>query len=191
MKLRGQALIIVAVALTVGLLVLALAVDGGRIYLERAELRRSAQASADAGIGWVSERMVTLVVPRQTEAALRAPCMPDGDFGSESASCTATPEPKDISHWLTDDDRATLVAPAVRATAQAIAQEYAERNGVRRSDPEVTAFHVRYPYGYDPDGPSLRMWVQLRRKTVILLAGLLGESFVELPAEGLSEVPQR
>lgn len=191
MRSRGQVLVIVAVALTVGMFVLALAVDGGRVYLERSDLRRAAQVSADAGVSWVSEQMVTLAVPRQTEAALHAPCLADGEYGSEGGSCTATPEPADIEHWLTDDDRATLIAPEIKATARAVAGEYAARNGIRSADPTVTEFRIEYPFNYDPEGSTLQMWVSLRRRTTILLAGLLGETFVELPAEGLSEVPQR
>lgn len=191
MRAYGQVLVIVAVTLMVGLFLLALAVDGGRLYLERARLARSAQAAADAGSGWVAERMVTQVVSRQTEAASLPPCLIYGDFGDEHASCTATPEADSIQHWLTEEDRATLTAPGARATVEAIALEYARRNGLRAEDPRVTELVVDYPYGYDPKRKRLQVWVEVSRRTTILLAGLLGENFVELRAEAVSEIPQR
>lgn len=188
---RGQVLVVIAVLLMVMLLLLAVAVDGGRLYIERGRLARAAQAGADAGMSWVGEQMATLAVPRQTEAAGRPPCVPDAGYGTPGATCTATPLPQNIPQWLTDDDRATLVSPPIRETARAVALDYAARNGLRASDPQVRRLEAVYPYAYDPQGPVLRLLVRATRRATVLLAGLLGREFVDLTAEGLSELPQR
>jgi hypothetical protein len=91
MKPHGQVIAIVAFLLMVLLLLLAVAVDGGRLYIERARAARTVQSAADAGIGLVGEEMVTLAVPRQTAAAVKPACVPDAGFGTPEASCTATP----------------------------------------------------------------------------------------------------
>jgi hypothetical protein len=39
--------------------------------------------------------------------------------------------------------------------------------------------------------PVVRILVTLRRRATILLAGLLGEEWVDLDGQGLSQVPQR
>lgn len=191
MKERGQVLVVVAVLLIAGLFLLALAADGGRLYVERIRLRRAAQSSANAGIGWVSEQMVTLAVPRQTQAAQRSPCVPDGDYGEQGATCTATPLPEDIHHWLEDEDRETLVSPDVRDRVVDVARDYAERNDVRAGGPDSVELEIDYPHRYREDSPVIQLQVVVRRRTMILLAGLLGSESVWLEAIGLSEVPQR
>lgn len=190
MMARGQMIIVVALAIMVSVIVLALAVDSGRLYIERARLDRAAQSASDAGIGWVAEQMVTQALPRQTDAAARSPCVPDADYGETSATCTATPRPDEIAHWLTDDDRATLVAPRARATAQAVSLEYAGRNGFDPVDPDVSV-QVLYPYLYDVGSPSLQLLVRIRREAPVLWGAFLGADQITLPGEGLSEIPYR
>lgn len=191
MRPGGQVIVIVAVALMVFLLLLAVAVDAGRLYIERGVLDRSAQSAADAGLGWVSDQMVTRAVIRQTEAALQPPCVPDGGFGSTSATCTATPQPAEVPHWLNDEDRATLVSADYQSTAEAVAADYARRNGLDRSGPGVEALEFEYPYNYSATAPTLQFMVRVQRRVVILLAGLLGRTSVDVPGRGLSELPQR
>lgn len=191
MRSRGQVLVIVAVLLMVGMLLLALAVDAGRLYVEQGQLERSAQAAADAGIGWVAEQMVTQAIPRQTAAAGAPSCVIDGEFGSSSASCTATPPPERVPLWLADDDRATLAAPAVQLTAQTIAGSYAASNGLDGADPSIEQLEVIYPYADGPSADSLAMLVRVRQRAVILLAGLLSDRYVHLTAESVSEISLR
>jgi hypothetical protein len=191
MTTRGQVIVIVAVLLMVLLLLLAVAVDGGRLYIERARTVRAAQAAADAGIGRVGDEMVTLAVPRQTEAALRPACVPDAGFGTPGASCTATPNPGEVNHWLTDDDRATLVAPEMQTAVAAEALNYAGRNGLRESDPETLSLEVAYPHDYDTSGSVVQLLVSVKRRATILLSGLLRLDSVTLESNGLSELPQR
>ena len=177
MKTRGQMLVVIALLLMVLLMLLAVAVDGGRLLIERARLRRSAQSAADAGIGLVAEQMVTQAAARQTQAALLPTCAPAGP-------CTPTPPLNDVPGWLTEDDRATLVAPPMQTQVAAEARDYAQRN-------EFPQAEVSYPEGYDPGAPVVRILVTLRRRATILLAGLLGEEWVDLAEQGLSQVPQR
>lgn len=191
MKNRGQVIVIVAFLIMVGLFLLALLVDGGRLYLLRGRAQRSAQAAADAGMGLVAEHMVTLAVPRQTQAASLSSCLPDGDFGDSGASCTATPEPAAIAHWLTDEDRQALAEPEAQATVEALALEYANRNDFSSSDPTVLELEADYPYQYQPEAETVRLRVLIRQRAVVLLAGLLGRDFVDLPVEAVSELPQR
>ncbi len=191
MRAKGQVVVIVAIALTAILGLLAVAVDGGRLYIQRNRLNRRAQSAADAGIGWVAEQMVTLAVPRQTEAAGMAPCVPDGDFGESGARCTATPRPAEIPHWLNDDDRATLVSPQAQATVEAVGREYAARNGLVSTAPEIEALAFTYPYAYDPDGPTLSLRSTVRQRARVLLVGLLGTEFARIERVGQADVPQR
>ncbi|MGD2162041.1 MAG: pilus assembly protein TadG-related protein [Anaerolineales bacterium] len=188
MRKRGQILIIVAVLIPVTLLLLAVAVDSGRIFIERGRVQRAAQSGADAGISVVAERMVTLAVARQTVFASTP--SPTG-----LATMTATPPPSDVQAWLTDDDRATLVAPEVQATAAAEARIYASQNGYDVGDPQTLLVEVTFPQpGYDPYDrgvDSLNLFVKIHRRTTVLLAGLLGESLINLESEAQSEIPQR
>lgn len=177
MKPRGQMLIVVAILLMVVLIILAVAVDGGRLLAERARLRRAAQAAADAGIGLVAEAMVTQAAARQTQAAALPTCAPAGP-------CTPTPALNDVPGWLTDEDRAALVAPPMQTQVAAEAVQYAQYNGFPQAE-------VSYPQTYDPAAPVVRIQVTLRRRATILLAGLLREEWVDLIAPGLSQVPQR
>lgn len=170
-------LVVVALLLMVVLLLLAVAVDGGRLMVERTRVRRAAQAAADAGIAVVAEQMVTQAAARQTQAALLPTCAPAG-------LCTPTPPLNDVPGWLTDDDRATLVAPPMQTQVAAEAEDYAQRN-------EFPQAEVTYPESYDPGAPAVRILVTLRRHATILLAGLLGEEWVDLAGQGLSQVPQR
>ncbi len=191
MSKRGQVVVIVAIVLTVILTLLAVAVDGGRLFIQRNRLNRAAQSAADAGIGWVAEQMVTKAVPRQTEAAGRPPCVPDAEYGETGANCTATPQPGEIAHWINDDDLATLVGPEVEKTAEAVAMEYAARNGIDETDPEIEALTLTYPYAYDPDGPTLSFRAYVRQRVTVLLVGLLGTEFASIEGVGQAEIPQR
>lgn len=182
---RGQVVLIVAVLIPVVLLFLAVAVDAGRLYIEKARLERALQSGADAGMSLAAEQMVTLVVARQTDIASTP--TPDSPLPG-----TPLPSPDDLYAWLTDDDRATLVSPANRAAVQAEALEYAARNGVDSSDPEILEIAVIYPQGgFDPYNEgitSLRLELNARRRMTILLAGLLGREFTELSGEAMSEL---
>lgn len=191
MKARGQVAVIVAVLLMVLLLLLAVAVDGGRLYIERARAARAAQAAADAGIGLAGEAMVTLAVPRQTQAAAQPACVSDAGYGTPQASCTATPFPGEVHYWLTDDDRATLVGPEMQTAVAAEALDYAGRNGLTEADPDTLSLTVVYPRDYDPDGPALQLLVSVKRRATILLSGLLRLDSITLESHGLSELPQR
>lgn len=188
MKHRGQILIIVAILIPVTLLLLAVAVDSGRIFIERGRMQRAAQSGADAGISVVAEEMITLVVARQTIFASTSSPTPPGTM-------TATPPPGDVAAWLDDEDRATLASPLIQATAAAEARDYASRNGYDSGDPQTLLVEVTFPQpGYDPTDSgekTLNLFVMIRRRTTVLLAGLLGESLILLDSEAQSEIPQR
>lgn len=188
MKKQGQVLIVVAVLIPVLLLFLAVAVDAGRIFIDRAGLQRSAQAAADAGISVVAEHMVTLAVARQTIMASTPSPTPPGTM-------TATPVLNNIQAWLNDEDRQALTADPLRGTAVAEALHYAQRNGVDPFQPEILRLEIQYPQpGYDSGDPSihaLRILVEIERRTTVLLVGLLGESFMDIKAASQSEIPQR
>jgi hypothetical protein len=188
MNRRGQVLILVAVLIPVALLLLAVAVDAGRLYIEQGQVKRAAQAAADAGISVVAEQIVTLAVARQTHlAGTWTPTRP--------ATRTATPPLRQAFGWLSDEGRAALVSEPLRSTPEAAALGYALRNCLDPDDPSTLELRVTYPQaGYDPRDPSistLDFLVTVRRRVSILLAGLLGRDFVELEVEAQSQVPQR
>ena len=188
MRKRGQILIIIAFLIPALLLFLAVAVDAGRLFIERSRMKRAAQGAADAGISIIAEQMVTQVVARQTiEASTPSPMPP--------ALITATPALGDLQAWLTNEDRATLVSPPVQTTAGVEARFYASANGFNIADSQTIAVEYKFPQdGFDPeddDIKTLRFSVFIKRREVILLAGLLDVSFVHLDVEGVSEFPQR
>jgi hypothetical protein len=154
-------------------------------------MERAAQAAADAGVAVVAEQIVTLAIPRQTEAAARPACVPDADYGTPGASCTATPLPARAQHWLTDDDRATLVAPPVQTEAAAEALAYAAVNRADPGEAGVLGVDVEYPYAYRPQDAGLQILVSIHARLSMLLAGLLGVDQVPFDVEALSEIRQR
>ena len=188
MSRRGQVVVIIAVLIPIVLLLLAVAVDGGRLYAENARLERALQSGSNAGISVVAEQMVTLAVARQTVMA----GMPSPEPPILS---TPTPPLDDVVAWLTNDDRATLVSALLNATAQAEAMAYAARNGIDFTDPEILEIDVIYPQtgfnAYDDSIIMLRLKLMATRRTRILLAGLLGREFVELSGEAISELRVR
>ena len=188
MRKSGQVLIFFAILLPVLLILLALAVDAGRLYIERDRMKRSAQSAADAGISLVAEQMVTQVVLHQTETAMSFPVPPE-------TSETPTPRGDHITTWLTDEDRSTLVAPPIQTASAQQALEYARLNGFDLIHPDVRCIEIRYPQiGYLPEDPSqqeLQFQVTFCRETTVLLAGLLGERFVDLRVHAISVIPQR
>ncbi len=191
MTRRGQVIVVVAILLMIVLLLLALAVDVGRLFVERSRMERAAQAAADAGIAVVAEQIVTLAVPRQTEAAARPACVPDAGYGTPGASCTATPLPSRAEHWLTENDRATLVAPPLQTEASAEALAYAAINRADPGEAGVLGVDVEYPYAYRPQDAGLQILVSIHARLSMLLAGLLGVDEVPFDVESLSQIRQR
>jgi hypothetical protein len=135
--------------------------------------------------------MVTQAGPRQTEAAARPACVPDAGYGTPGASCTATPQPERAEQWLTDEDRATLVAPAMQTQAAAEAFAYAAANRAATANPGVLDVQIDYPFGYQPSDAGLQVRVSILARLTYLLAGLLGDDEVDVGVEVISEIPQR
>jgi hypothetical protein len=182
----GQVIILVAILIIAVLTLLALILDGGRLLIERSRMRGAAQAAADAGLGPAAEAMVTLMIPRQTEAAGRPACQPDGEYGDQGASCTATPPPNEMASWLTDEDRETLRGETMQTQVAGVAGAYAQRNGY-----EPAAVAVEYPYHRSDHAAPISIRVVIRRQMVILMAGLLGPGHIPISAEALSEIAGR
>lgn len=178
MNYRGQILVIVAVLLVVALLLLAVVVDAGRLYIERARLKRAAQAAADAGIGVAAEHMVTLAVARQTQVAMSSTASPP-------LTATPTPPLSDVAAWLSDDDRQHLIAPAIQSTVVAEALGFAMANGLESYETQID-----YPFQYEPQGSHLRIRVDTGHRFEVLLAGLLDPDLVRLRVEAVSQIPQ-
>jgi hypothetical protein len=108
---------------------------------------------------------------------------------------TATPFPGDVQGWLTDEDRRALTTDPLRGTAVAETLLFAQHNQIDLSSPGILRLEVKFPQsGYDPVDSGtrvLRFLVEVERRTAVLLAGLLGESFLNIEVEGQSEIPQR
>ncbi len=185
---RAQVLVMVAVFLMVVLMLLALSVEMGRLSRERHHLQGVADAAAKAGMLVVADQMVTLAVAQQTQAALN-PCVPDAGYGTPGATCTATPPPDIVPAWLNDDDRATLISPAMRTQVAQSVQTQLARNGYGPGDLEV---QVQYPYRYHPADTEVRLFLRLRKEIQGLLAHLLGwNRDLPVSAETQQELPQR
>ncbi|OGO46505.1 MAG: hypothetical protein A2Z30_03255 [Chloroflexi bacterium RBG_16_64_43] len=191
LRARGQAVILVAVALIGLLMLLAWVVDSGRLFAERQRLTRAVEGAAKAGMVVVADRMVTQVVARQTEAALRPPCAPDGAFGSPGGICTATPSPQHLTSWLTDLDRADLVSPAMQTPVAQAVEEYAARNGIDPSSATMAELEVHYPSDYHLGDRRLTLRAVARHMFTLLLAGLLGQERAEITVETLQSLDQR
>ena len=188
MRNKGQIIVMIAILLPVVLVLLALSIDAGRLFIERDRLTRAAQGAADAGISVVAERMVTQVVLRQTTVAGIAGLLP-------TSVTTPTPPLSDLPAWLTEEDRITLVSPINQTAAASEALTYMDLNGYPEDDPAIRSIQITYPQpGYrvdDHEITTLRMSVGIRRATAILLAGLLHRSSAILEAEAHSSIPQR
>jgi hypothetical protein len=172
--------VIAAVLLSVALLLLAVVVDGGRLYLEHGRTKRAVQAAADAGIGVAAEHVVTLAVIRQTQAAEDILCLT-----APAGACTPTPPPGQPAAWLTDEDRATLVSAPVQTEAAEAALAYALHNGLTREDTLV-----EYPHDFAAEDSNVRIRVQTERELAVLLAGLLSPDLVHMQVSAVSQVPQ-
>jgi len=186
--IRGQVLVIVAFFLPLALLLLAVMLDAGRIYIEQGRMRQAAAAAAHAGIGTVADQIVAHAALRQTQAA------------PLTTSGPGTPEPSpppagDPLAWLTDEDRADLVAAWMCAEVRAEALRYLELNGIEPGGPDLVQIEIEYPQpGFDPNAEwitVLSMRVRLERELPVLLAGLLNEEWVTVHAEAISQIPQR
>lgn len=188
MKPRGQVLIIVAFLIPIGLLLVAIAIDAGRIFIERGKMQRAAGAAANAGISVVSDRMVTQAVARQTQASLAA-------LATDIPMRTPTPSLSDPVAWLTDEDRVELVSSAMQSEASNEVMLFLEKNGYSPTEIDSLEVEIEYPQpGYDPYAPQisvLSMRVQVGRRLAVLLAGLLNEDWVSLKAGAWSQIPQR
>jgi hypothetical protein len=204
---KGQLLIVVAIVISIAMLLLAVAVDGGRLFLERSRIARAGQSAADAGVGVAAEEMVDLAEERRAEAitefeeaveearrvweeACLGEALPepppeidcDEEFDPEPFE-PCEPEPQ---CWLEAEDWATLDSEGVRSQVVQEALEYARANGYDLSDSSILSLDVEYVV--DQPEESLQVQVTIRRRTTILLIGLLGGSFVNLEADGLSKL---
>ena len=204
---QGQLLIVVAIVISIAMLLLAVAVDGGRLFLERSRIARAAQSAADAGVGVAAEKLVELAEERRAEAiegneeaneearreweeACQGEELPEPP---PEINCQEEPEPEAFEScepepqcWLEEDDWVTLDSEGVRSQVEQEALAYATANGYDQSDSSILKLEVEYLV--DQPEESLQVQVTIRRKTTILLIGLLGGSFVNLEADGLSKL---
>lgn len=209
---RGQLLIVIAIVVSIAMLLLAVAVDGGRLFLERNRIARGAQAAADAGVGLAAEEMVTLAEERRDvaleeyqqaaedaqeewEEACKAELITDDDVppADPGINCDEEPVPEPFEPcepepqcWLEDEDWEKMDSASVRDQVERESLEYARANGFDRDDPNTLKLEVEYEVEQIEELVQVR--VTIERQTTILLVGLLGGSFVNLEAEGLSEL---
>jgi len=185
---RGQILVLTPILLLTVLLLFALSVEMGRLGQQRHAARGVADAAAKAGMLPVADQMVTLAAARQTQAAAH-PCTPDASYGTPVASCTAMPPREIVPAWLTDEDRAVLVAPPMQTQVAQAVQMHLRRNGV---DDSSVIMEVFYPFAYHADDDVVRLRLRLQSKFQILWASWLGwQGAVPLTVESQQELPQR
>lgn len=209
----GQLLIVIAIVVGIAMLLLAVAVDGGRLFLERNRIARGAQAAADAGVGLAAEEMVKLAEDRRDEGLeeyeqsvedakeeWEEACLggmigegEDTPSTDPEIDCDKEPEPEPFEPcdpepqcWLEDEDWEQLNSSLVRDQVEREALEYARANGFDRDDPNTLKLEIEYEA--DKAEETIQVRVTIERRSTILLVGLLGGSFVNLEAEGLSEL---
>lgn len=187
---KSQIVIIVAVLLMVILLFLALIIDGARLMVEHQELKRAAEAAGKAGLIVVGDRMVTQVVSAQTAAAsLTLTATPAGS--TPGPTLTPIPAPDDFYSWLTEDHRATLVAPSMRTLVATHVLGSAEENGFGLSNPAVTEFEVDYPHQYQPGDQHLQIYIRIKRVVAVIFGSILNLDEGVLSGDTKQSIPQR
>lgn len=188
---RGQLLIVVAIVISLGLLLLAVAVDGGRLFLERNRIARGAQSAADAGVGVAAEEMVELAQARRDEALQEWQDAQEEQDGENEPEEEPEFEPCDPEPycWLEEEDWESLGSELVRADVEREALKYARANGFDPGDSQTLKLEIEYEVFRSEE--TLQVRVTIQKRTTILLVGLLGESFVNLEAEGLSKLLSR
>lgn len=187
---KSQIVIIVAVLLMVILLFLALIIDGARLMVEHQELKRAAEAAGKAGLIVVGDRMVTQVVSAQTAAAsLTLTATPAGS--TPGPTLTPIPAPDDFYSWLTEDHRATLVAPSMRTLVATYVLGSAEKNGFGLSNPAVTEFEVDYPHQYHPGDQHLQIYIRIKRVVAVIFGSILNLDEGVLSGDTKQSIPQR
>jgi len=169
---RGQILILLAVLVTVFLLMMAVMVDGARIYIEQQKIERSLDAAGKAGLIIVGNRMVTQVVKAQTLAASITPAPIPGGI-PPGPTLTATPGPNNLFSWLSDEDRQKLVAPPMQTIVATHILGSLSENGLDLSNPNVIDIKISYPDDYDPENKTIDIQLELERRVVIIFGGLL------------------
>jgi hypothetical protein len=196
MRGRGQILIIVALLIPVALLILAVAIDVGRLHRERNQMRRAAQAASDAGVSALAEEMATLGYERYRETIRTPSPTPDplATPGPTSA-VTPTPFPDQAVAWLQDEDREALTTDPIRSRVINVTQEFARLNGLHPDDPSIQEFEILYPQPefnpYNLEQDLLRLSVRVRGRSLMLLAGLVGREYVEFSVEAASQMQVR
>jgi hypothetical protein len=186
----GQVIVIVAVLLVVVLLLVAVLIDGARLFVEQQEINRALDAAGKAGLIVVGDRMVTQVIAAQTAAASITPS-PTPLGASPGPTGTATPAANDLSAWLTDEHRQTLVAPPLQTTIAAQVLDSLEENDLGLSNPQVIEVRVSYPLNYHPDDPTLELLLDLDRRVVIIFGRILNLNEGVLSGSSKQTIPQR
>jgi len=169
---RGQILILVAVLVMVFLLMMAVMVDGARIFTEQQRIERSLDAAGKAGLIIVGNRMVTQVVKAQILAASIAPVPVPGGI-PPGPTLSSTPVPDDFFSWLSEEDRQELVAPPMQTIVATHVLGNLKENGLDISNPNVIDIKISFPDNYDPENQNLDIQVELERRVVIIFGGLL------------------
>jgi hypothetical protein len=210
---KGQLLIVIAIVISIAMLFLAVAVDAGRLFLERNRMARGAQSAADAGVGLATEEMVDLAEFRREEAIKKweeeveeaeqeweeaclggvtfpddPPPEPNPDINCEEEFEPepfepCSPEPQ---CWLLPEDWGTMAGGTITNAVEREARDYAKLNGFDINDSVTLALDVEYEV--DAGDMELLVNVGIRRRASILLVGLLGQSFAILDVESESVV---
>jgi hypothetical protein len=186
---RGQIILVVAVLLMVFLLMMAVMVDGARIYIEQQEIERALDAAGKAGLIIVGNQMVTQVVEAQTlSASIKSSPIPiDTPPGPK---LTVTPMPDDFFSWLSEEDRQTLVAPPMQTVVATHVLGNLVENGLDLSNPNVIDIKISFPDDYDPDNQTLDIQLELKHRVVIIFGGVLNLNEGTIYGSSRQTVPQ-
>lgn len=189
-KNRGQVLVILAFLFIVVLLILAVLIDGARLMIEKQELQRAADAAGKAGLLLVGDQMMTQAVRAQHEITCTATEVPL-DPGTAELVPSATPPPTELTGWLDEEDRSTLISPPIQTSVSHQVLEQARRNGKGLENPEITEIIIDYPAGYQPHDRYLHLAICIHQKVDLLFGHWLGPGEGILVGESRQKIPQR
>lgn len=164
-KSRGaNALTIAIIMVPVILILTGLVIDGGMVFVKKAQLQSMADNAVNAGISVTGDEIVDIV-----EAMAAA----DPEFE----------EPENIVDALSDSDRAALAA-STGPTAKA--EEYIDLNNF--GDLTLSTRKVIFPYNYTVGNDTLSMRIELETVHNLYFSQMLDTETEVVTAESISAI---
>ncbi len=161
---KGHTLVFAALFIPVLLILTGLIIDGGILFLRKAQLQLMADNGASAGISIVSDLMTEIV---DSKLALDPELSP----------------PENVLTMIDDLDRISLSQSSLpRSTAETYIYENNTKNL------ELTEEDIAYPYNYSPGDNTLSIKITLETNHVFYFTSILNIESKEITAESISSI---